>query len=86
MAPELYRMKPWFPDRLWHVPSAGVPSRPITSTRVTLYMLLSLCVQFLLCGCCSATKPCPALCDPADCSTPGFPVLHCLQFAPIHVH
>ena len=42
MAPELYRMKPWFPDRLWHVPSAGVPSRPITSARVTLYMLLSL--------------------------------------------
>ena len=30
---------------------------------------------------------CPTLCDPTDCSTPGFPVLHCLpQFAQTHVH
>ena len=28
----------------------------------------------------------PALCDPMDCSTPGFPVLHCLLgFAQTHV-
>ena len=27
------------------------------------------------------------LCNPIDCSTPGFPVLHCLsEFAQIHVH
>ena len=27
------------------------------------------------------------LCDAMDCSTPGFPVLHCLlEFAQIHVH
>ena len=32
-------------------------------------------------------KSCPALCSPMDCSTPGFPVLHCpLEFAQIHVH
>ena len=24
------------------------------------------------------SQSCPALCDPVDCSTPGFPVLHCL--------
>ena len=24
--------------------------------------------------CCSITKACPTLCDPMDCSTPGFPV------------
>ena len=30
---------------------------------------------------------CPTLCDPMDCSTPGFPVLHCLpEFAQIHVY
>ena len=29
-------------------------------------------------GCCSVTKSCPTLCDPMDCSMPGFPVLHCL--------
>ena len=36
---------------------------------------------------CSVGKSCPTLCDPIDCSTPGFPVLHCLpKFAQIHVH
>ena len=33
------------------------------------------------------SKPCPTLCDPMDCSTPGFPVLyHLLEFARTHVH
>ena len=37
--------------------------------------------------CCSVTKLCLTLCDPIDCSTPGFPVLHHLpEFAEIHVH
>ena len=27
-------------------------------------------------GCCSVPKSCPALCNPMDCSTPSFPVLH----------
>ena len=37
--------------------------------------------------CCSVTKSCPALCDPVDGSTPGFPVLHCLlERAQTHVH
>ena len=26
--------------------------------------------------CCSVAKSCPTLCDPMDCSMPGFPVLH----------
>jgi len=39
------------------------------------------------CCCCSVTKSCPTLCDPMDCSMPGFIVLHCLpEFAQIHVH
>ena len=30
---------------------------------------------------------CPTLCDPTDCSMPGFPVLHYLiKFAHTHVH
>ena len=33
------------------------------------------------------SRLCPTLCDPMDCSTPGFPVLHHLpKFAQIHVH
>ena len=39
------------------------------------------------CCCCSVTKSCPTLCDPTNCSTPGFPVLHyLLVFAETHVH
>ena len=29
--------------------------------------------------CCSVNQSCPTLCDPVDCNTPGFPVLHCLR-------
>ena len=37
--------------------------------------------------CCSVAKSCPTLCDPMDCSTPSFPVLHyLLEFAQTHVH
>ena len=37
--------------------------------------------------CCSVTKSCLILCDPMNCSTPGFPLLYCLlEFAHIHVH
>ena len=36
--------------------------------------------------CCSVAKSCPALCNPMDCSTPGFPVHHqLLELTQIHV-
>ena len=36
--------------------------------------------------CCLVTQLCPTLCDPMDCSTPGFPVPHyLLEFAQTHV-
>ena len=31
--------------------------------------------QYSTC-CCSVAQSCPILCDPTDCSTPGFPVFH----------
>ena len=38
-------------------------------------------------SCCSVTKLCLTLCDPTNCSTPGFPVLHyLLEFGQTHVH
>ena len=38
------------------------------------------------CFCCSISKSCPYLCDPMNCSTPGFPVLHhLLELAQTHV-
>ena len=39
------------------------------------------------CSCCSVVQSCSTLCNPMDCSTPGFPVLH--QFPELgqtHVH
>ena len=37
--------------------------------------------------CCSVVQSCLTLCKPMDCSTPGFPVLHCLlELAQTHVH
>ena len=39
------------------------------------------------CYYCSVIELCPNLCDPMNCSTSGFPVLHCLpDFAQTHVH
>jgi len=41
----------------------------------------------LLNFCCSVAQSCPTLCNPMDCSTPGFPVLHhLLELAQTHVH
>ena len=40
----------------------------------------------ILC-CCSVTKLCPTLCDPMNCSRPGFPAFHYLPvFVQTHVH
>ena len=37
--------------------------------------------------CSSVAKSCPNLCDPMDCSMPGFPIVHHLpEFAQTHVH
>ena len=40
---------------------------------------VNLPVLDILYCCCSVTKSCPTLCDPMDCSTVGFPVLHYLS-------
>ena len=65
-----------------------VPLHPVWShPAVILSQVLSLSALNLLLCCCSVTQSCPTLCDPVDCSIPGFPVLHhFLDFAQIHVH
>ena len=36
--------------------------------------------------CCLVAQLCPTLCNPGDCTMPGFPILHCLpEFAQTHV-
>ena len=53
----------------------------------TMHGLNNTGYRDLSCTCCSVTQLCPTLCDPVDCSTPGFPVLHhLLEFAQNHVH
>ena len=43
------------------------------SEALTSWLLLRLHLLFL---CCSVAQLCPTLCDPTDCSIPGFPVFH----------
>ena len=56
--------------------------------RLARWFVVCLYIRILWgCCCCSVTKFCPTLCDPMNCSTPGFPVLHyLLEFAHTHVH
>ena len=61
----------------------------IVSQKLNIELLYNPAIPLLsLCGCCcSVTKSRPTLCNPMDCSTPGFPVLHhLLEFAQTHVH
>ena len=45
------------------------------------------CTSRRLLNCCLAPQLCPTLCDPMDCSIPGFPVHHhLLELAQTHVH
>jgi len=54
---------------------------------VTVLYCYCVAASFSLCCYCSVTKSCLALCNPMDCSMPGFPVFHYLpEFAQTHVH
>ena len=45
----------------------------------------NLCMRYIQFS--SVTQSCPTLCDPMDCSTPGFPVHHkLLELTQTHVH
>ena len=49
--------------------------------------LLFQVIPFYCSCCCSVLKLCPTYCDPLDCSSPGFPVLHhLLELAQTHMH
>ena len=62
------------------------PYFSIYSTSPNLFLKLQS-NHFWLLFCCSVAKLCLTLCDPMDCSRPGFPVLHYpLKVAQTHVH
>ena len=56
----------------------------ISNFHVYKFIEFFLCLQ---CCCCSVAKLFLTLCNPTDCSMPGFPVLHSLlEFAQVYVH
>ena len=56
----------------------------VTLVRCDIVRLVNLCVETC---CCSVAQSCLILCNPMDCSTRGFPVLHHLpEFVQTHVH
>ena len=66
----------------------GLPLHVIVSSLISLNSVLQFSVYklFISFCCCSVTKSCLTLCDPMNCSTPGFPVLHYLpEFPQTHV-
>ena len=61
----------------------GKGHRPICEQQLNMGKILP---NPIVC-CCSAAQLCLTLCDPWDCSMPGFPVLpYLLEFAQTHVH
>ena len=72
-------------------PSPPPPLTLVTATHsVVLYAASSSSAQkdlFCLQFCSSVTQSCPTICDPMDCSMPGFPVFHHLsELTETHVH
>ena len=79
------------PSSRGSLPKCAVASEPGTSVSSCLYRTLALKSTFfsdaLMFSCCSVAQSCLTHCNPMDCSTPGFPVFHCLpEFAKTHLH
>ena len=69
----------------WEIPwteePGGIQSMGVAKGSDTLFYVLDQVCQI------PAVQLCPTLCNPMDCSMPGFPVLHYLsEFAQTHVH
>ena len=61
--------------------------KPLINLQEVLWALIKTSLLAYICCCCSVSQSCLILCDLMDCSTLGFPVLHCLlEFAQTHVH
>ena len=60
-------------------------SQKIPSSQYDKNWLSIIRVQHVI-HCCSVAQSCLTLCDPVDCSTPGFPVHQLPELAQTHVH
>ena len=82
--------QPWWLGHLWKL-TLGHGENPAYLKKCceSLRFSLPLLSRTPFCSHCysSVTQCCPRLCDPMDCSTPGFPVVHRLpELAQIRVH
>ena len=83
-----------FPTQGWKLPLLTHQAGPLPLSHLGVKFSFSLRWKFprrghilSICCCCSVAQSCLTLCDPNDCSTPGFPVLHRLsELAHTHVH
>ena len=70
--PLIYRWENWKPGRFYNHKT---------------HLRLGKGKKRAVCCCCSVTNLCLTLCNPKDCSMPGFPVPHHLsEFAQVQVH
>ena len=58
------------------VGSTGLPYHLLPPTSPSVSLSLFTHSIFISCWCCSVAPSCLTLCDPMDCSMPGFPVHH----------
>ena len=66
------------------LPGSGLQNRKLSFLATRNHRPWHICCYYC---CWSVAKSCPTHCDPMDCSTPGFPVIHyLLECAQIHVH
>jgi len=64
----------------------GVHTHMMSLIIVVTFSLIAF-LTVLICCCCLVSWSYPIVCDPMDCSTPRFPVLHYLpEFAQTHIH
>ena len=69
-------------------PALQIYSLPaeLSGKTLCIYMMSYISYRWWEGCCCSAAQLCLSLCDPMDCSTPGFPILHhLLELAQTHV-
>ena len=92
---DCHRAPIWIPWVIQQVPVAICFTYGIVSFHVTLSIYLPPSLPnspvSMVCSLCRFLHPviqsCPTLCDPMDCSMPGFPVHHQLpELAQTHVH
>ena len=73
-------VRPWFSSLWMRVSSFSSPKNCLVWHKIQVSFILLFCYS-------SVTQSCPSIWNPMDCSTPGFPVLHCLlEFTQTHIH